>query len=614
MSNPTETFTYRNGTKVKLTKSDQQFIVSASPAVLEHEGFTQIEQVSTGSSRITTTSSDMEREMARARFIAPTHHVYRLNDSGQDFILTDQVIVTFQPGVTENQITEFMSRYALLLSKKYSATEFLFQLTNHTGMNPVKLVRKLTEDEPLVLSVDHNLRYQVQKYAFQLPADWGYQYQWHLHPHFQHAEVDSRAASMCEGAWKRLGSFGSDSVVIAITDDGCQMTHHDLNSPGKFAGWAYWHVGAGPNPSIEIVKNTDPGADPTKMYQEGQNHGTHCAGVAVAEADADLTIGAAPGCHLLPIKWPSYGRVLDFTDDMMEETLQWISTKADIVSNSWGSAPLNLFATKVVNTVQRLATSGGPRGKGIVFVWSAGNENCPINLDTNIKVPFDIGWRDGLYPEWVGVQRATQFRNNLVDIPQVLHIAALASNAQRSHYSNYGPGVDLCAPTDNGHTYYRAYVAGLPILTTSGENLEAMNFFGGTSSAAPLIAGIAALVISANPDLTASEVVSILKQTASKDLDMTGYPRTAPATYDPNPVWDVSPVAPFDKGDFQDIGDPDGTWSPWFGHGRVDASAAVAEALRLRPPNSVTKNGKNGKNGHASSRKARSVERSVAER
>ena len=43
-------------------------------------------------------------------------------------------------------------------------------------------------------------------------------------------------------------------------------------------------------------------------------------------------------------------------------------------------------------------------------------------------------------------------------------------------------------------------------------------------------------------------------------------------------------MAPFANGAFQDINSPDGTWSPWFGHGRVDAQAAVAEAIRRRPP------------------------------
>jgi subtilisin-like proprotein convertase family protein len=122
-------------------------------------------------------------------------------------------------------------------------------------------------------------------------------------------------------------------------------------------------------------------------------------------------------------------------------------------------------------------------------------------------------------------------------------------------------------------------VRGLGITTTTGESSGVTNSFGGTSSATPLVAGIAALTISANPNLSALEVISILKQTASKDLDFTGYPVTPPASFDNNTIWDVSPIAPFDSGDFINNGDAEGSWSPWFGHGRVDAAAAVAEAL-----------------------------------
>ena len=84
------------------------------------------------------------------------------------------------------------------------------------------------------------------------------------------------------------------------------------------------------------------------------------------------------------------------------------------------------------------------------------------------------------------------------------------------------------------------------------------------------------MVISANPELTALEVISVLQRTAAKDLNIDPYPRTPPASFDPNPDWDISPAAFFSDPAFQNIGGPDGTWSPWFGHGRVDAQAAVA--------------------------------------
>jgi subtilisin family serine protease len=182
----------------------------------------------------------------------------------------------------------------------------------------------------------------------------------------------------------------------------------------------------------------------------------------------------------------------------------------------------------------------------------------------------------------VGVQRARSFRNNLVGVPGVMHVAALASTARRSHYSNYGPGLAVIAPSSNRHTYRRLQLRGRPIVTASGIEPLVDPDFGGTSSATPLVAGIAALVISADPSLSAVEVASLLKRTASKDLDATPYPRTPPATYDPDTGWDVSPVAPLDRGDFEDLGLPEGSWSPWFGHGKVDAAAAVEAALAGR--------------------------------
>jgi subtilisin-like proprotein convertase family protein len=173
------------------------------------------------------------------------------------------------------------------------------------------------------------------------------------------------------------------------------------------------------------------------------------------------------------------------------------------------------------------------------------------------------------------------FSNDLVGIEGVMHVAALASTAQRSHYSNYGTGIQLCAPSSNVHAYHRLTVSGLGITTTSGGTNPVDPSFGGTSSATPLVAGIAALVISANPALTALQIASILRKTAAKTLNEAPYARTPPASYDPVTTWDISPIAPFDSPAFKNVGHADGTWSPGFGHGRVDAQAAVAMALGL---------------------------------
>ncbi len=566
------TYTYRGGRRIELEKSPDEFVARAEPDRLRPAGI-DATPVSPASSRAHTDPAELETMMARSREVAPTHHAYAVAGTGQDFLITDRIFVTFKEALSDEKVAAFGGRYGLIQRERYSDRDYLFQLTDHTGMNPVKLVVKLTEEEPLVERAENDLNYLAAKSAITLPADPDYVRQWHLHGHLSHPDVDPRANSRCEPAWVLLDGFGSHDVVVGLTDDGCRLDHPDFDSPDKFASWGYFR-------GTRLITKNDVDASPAAMYQAGANHGTSCAGVIAGEVDASLTVGAAPGCRLLPIKWESQGPSLMLNDSKLLTVLAFIADKVDILSNSWGLVPLNHFATLVVNRITTLGQSGGRRGRGILFLWAAGNDNCPINHVSNIDVPYTDGW--GLVGgswRWVGVETARRFENSLVGIPGVLHVAALASTAQRSHYSNYGTGIGICAPSSNGHAFWRMNVAGLGVTTATGGTTPVTNEFGGTSSATPLAAGIAALVISANPQLSALDVAAVLRATARKDLDEIRYPRTPPASYDPDPAWDISPVAPFDSGAFRDIGHADGTWSPWFGHGCVDAERAVARAL-----------------------------------
>ena len=569
-----KTYTYRGGKKVELEKSTDEIVVRDLPDNLTDAAIDGAEQVSSASTKIKVSKPELESLMNRSRASAPTHHAYYESESGTEFLITDRVFVTFKDALTDAQVDEFAGRYGLLKKTTYSDREYLFQLTNHTNMNPVKLVVALIEDEPLVELAEHDLNQRMQKYQFSVPADPDYARQWHLHTNFNDIDYDPRSCSMSENAWRLLDDFGSDDVVIAVTDDGCKLDHFDFDSPNKFASWGYLR-------GERLVTAVDIDADPNQMYKTGSNHGTSCCGVIGGEVDAVLTAGASAGCQLLPIQWESSGPSLFISDSKLITSLNYISDKADVMSNSWGGVPISMWALNVVNRIRELALTGGRRGNGIVFLWAAGNDNCLINHTANQDVPYTGGVEvQGGSLVWVGVEKTRVFRNNLVGIPGLMHIAALASTAKRSHYSNYGPGMSLCAPTSNSHSYHRMTVRGLGITTTTGPSTtNVTDSFGGTSSATPLVAGVAGLVISANPNVTALEVISILQQTASKDLDFSDYPRTPPASFDSNTSWDVSPVAPFDDGHFVDNGDADGTWSPWFGYGRVDAQAAVAEAM-----------------------------------
>ena len=571
------TYTYRGGKKLELAKRPDAFVARALPEALQRAGIADdAEQVSSASSRVRARAQDVDALMARSRALGPTHHAYTLADTGEDFLITDRIFVTFREPLSAEAVGAFAGRYGLRLRERYSDRDCLFQLTEHCGMNPVKLVVELSENEPLVALAENDLNYMVTKYELVPPSDPDYARQWHLHGHFFHPEVDPRANARCEPAWRLLDSFGSPEVVVGVTDDGCKLDHPDFDSPGKFAAWGYF---AG----TRLVTSRDIDARPEAMYQAGANHGTSCAGVIAGEADAVLTVGAAPGCRLLPVKWESQGPSLLVNDSKMLTALNFVADKVDVLSNSWGSVPRFLFATAVINRLTQLAASGGRRGRGILLLWAAGNENCPIQHEANVDVPYTHGWvfENGAW-RWQGPQTARRFVNNLAEVPGLMHVAALASTAQRSHYSNYGTGIEICAPSSNSHAYFRMTVAGRGVTTATGEAGLRTDDFGGTSSATPLVAGIAALVLSAHPELSAFELGSVLRRTASRELDTTPYARTPAANFDPNPSWDVSPIAPFNDGAFRDIGHADGSWSPWFGHGRVDAEQAVALALQLR--------------------------------
>ena len=575
------TYTYRRGKKVQLQKKPNQFVIRQLPDSLPSSmAVSQALQVSTASTQVTCDQSQLEGLMVEGRQIAPTHHAYTRLDTGQDFLITDRVVITFKQDLNVEELGQFAGKYGLEIVEKISERSYLLRLTDSTGMNPVKLVVLLTETENMIANVDHDLNTIAHVAAIQVPTDPFYNRQWHLHQReTPSSQYDPRSSARCEEAWHLLDGFGSSEVVIGVTDDGCQLDHPDFDSPDKFAGWGYFE-------GINLVTRGSIGASPAKMYVPGADHGTACAGVIAAEIDGQLTVGAAPKCGMVPVQWPSSGSSLFIGDTRLRRALDYLNDKVDVISNSWGSTPTTDWDFVTIQKIDEMVRTGGRRGKGVVFLWAAGNENCPVHHTATIDVPFTPGWQQ---IGWVGVETSRVFSNDLADRPGIMHVAALASTAQRSHYSNYGTGISICAPSSNSHAYFRLQLPGIGITTTEGNN-TVTDSFGGTSSATPLVAGIIGLVLSANPELTALEVISILKQTASKDLNMTGWPKTPPAAFDPDPTvsWDVSPIAPFDAGAFtNDRQLPDGTWSPWFGHGKVDAFAAVQQALELANTHTV---------------------------
>lgn len=245
MASTNETYTYRGGEKLPLTKSANEFVVRASPERFETLGIAETEKLSPSSSKVTTTAGELDAMMAQAENVAVTQPAYYEADSGQEFLATDRILVSFREALAPEKIDEFAGRYGLVMKETYSARDYLFQLTAHAGMDAVALVVELAENEPLV-----------------------------------------------ESAWRILDNFGSFDVAIGVTDDGCKLSHPDFDSPGKFAGWGYFRGNC-------LIVREAADANPAEMHKTGANHGTACAGVIAGEADAVLTVGAAPDCRLL---------------------------------------------------------------------------------------------------------------------------------------------------------------------------------------------------------------------------------------------------------------------------------------------------------------------------
>src|SRR6187551_277899 len=141
------TYTYRNGEKLELIKSPNEFVVRTAPDHLHPTLFSKAEQVSPASFKLTTKPADLEGAMAAARDVAVTHHAYYMTETDEEFLITDRVFVTFKAIPTAEELDAFTGRYGLIKKEAYGAQDFLFQLTEHTGMNPVKLVIELTEND-----------------------------------------------------------------------------------------------------------------------------------------------------------------------------------------------------------------------------------------------------------------------------------------------------------------------------------------------------------------------------------------------------------------------------------------------------------------------------------
>jgi hypothetical protein len=557
-------YTYESGSKLPLSRRTTDFVSRASEEQLSDSEFKPIEQLSAHSYRVEAESDRVDADITRARKLAPAYPAYTIDDTGIDYLVTNRIFVRFRHDCDPKV---FAASHGFELVTCYSDRDCLFRIVDPL-VDVVDVVRRLTEGEgELVETVDHDLNLISIPDRVSITAPRASE-QWYLYSDFPDTLVDAKALIDCIGAWD-IGGLGSREVSIGIVDSGCDLSDAEFER-GKFKAWAVLE-------GDQLITDTQPGANPDAM-SSFDSHGTLCATLAAASDNGIGGVGAAPACRLVPVKWEELNGCGRFSQSTFISIIEFLRDKVDVVSCSW-SLPRNKWPRIVVDRLADSVQKGGPRGKGIVWVWSAGNLNSPIHHFASVDVPLSVESRgDGSIEVTL---RARKFVNSFVKIPAVIHVGAISSLGQRCHYSNYGTGLDLVAPSNNTHLYGRGAVLGKELQAPiKGQYLLPL---GGTSASAALVAAVAALVRSVNPDLTACEIASILKRTADRTLDMTGYEKSNWPT-DPNPEWDVSPIPPFHCGEFRPGHDPDADWSPWFGCGKVNAKKAVEEAMRLRAP------------------------------
>ena len=260
-------------------------------------------------------------------------------------------------------------------------------------------------------------------------------------------------------------TYTGKGVNIAIVDDGVQWSHPDLQ-PNYIAGLSYDYNGHD--------------NDPTPSRDDG--HGTACAGVAAAARNYVCGRGVAYEASIVGIRL-----IAEPTYDYQEaEGLGHKRDKIRIYSSSWGPNDdgMNMVGPgPITNSVLRQGFESGRN----IYVWAGGN-----------------GRQNGDSSNYDGYANS----------PYTFAIGAVDYYGNQAYYSESGANLLAVAPSSGA--------SGRGIVTTDLMGLngyspgECTNQFGGTSSAAPLAAGIIALLLEARPDLSNRDVMHIIANHATK--------------------------------------------------------------------------------------------------
>lgn len=571
-----------NHVRLTLEKHPTDFSMIGSAETLAEQEV-EIEPLSLDISRVSSPQSqELEGLMTQVRENRVAHHIYLVAGTGEEIVIEDHIFVEFhhQPA---GLLEEIMQEFHLLLTGRM-AEAYILKVTDATGRNPLKVANEIAERDEVMCACPQVLLELAFYDQPALLAD-----QWYLTSELAaHSDLSANAGIQAPEAWEI--TLGNPEIVVAVIDDGFNLSHPALRN-----------VKIHPAQRDFLGEDFDP-------KSEGSNyHGTPVSSIIFSSHQNSTMLGIAPGCTFLPIRI-GFGPMIRPTDII--EVFRYASNHADVVNCSFGTLPRSYdpMSHAFRHAITELTKSGGRRGKGLVMLFSAGNDDAPTFLAGQKNINGVKYTRQGKTPDSDGALT----RQIIREIPPemavysgypltdgVIVVGAMTSLKRKAGYSNWGPHITLVAPSNNFHyimdlieegsdSRRDAFVAnyrGLGLVAASNQqghgapfspinvvdDLQTANLredlytkqFGGTSGATPVVAGIVALMLSVNPDLTAEQVRLILMATAEQDLAP-----TLDLANDPN-IQGLS-------GEFI------GGRSLFFGSGKVNAYQAVRRARALR--------------------------------
>lgn len=270
-------------------------------------------------------------------------------------------------------------------------------------------------------------------------------------------------------AWRL--ETGRPHVVLAVLDSGVDLTHEDLMNRTL--------------PGCDVYnQDNDPSPGTPSQLGADQRHGTHVAGIAVASGDNGKGVAgvAYTGVRLLPVK------VFDDSGADSQRTATSVVTRAIRWSAGLSVEGMNRnpYPAQIINL-------------------SLGGEGSVASLDDAVA---DARRAGSLVIAASGNSGSADVIYAPANAPDALAVGSVDATYGRSSFSNYsatGRTVNLMAPGGIGNSSCGAIFSTLSP-AFEGATESAYGCERGTSMAAPFVAGVAALIWSQNPELSADEV------------------------------------------------------------------------------------------------------------